>query len=60
MVTKLHMPEKKGKKCFNKKAASHNLMFRFEPYSNYTGRSRDVAFWLPPGFSEMDFYDLVR
>jgi len=33
---------------------------KFEPYSNYSARSRDVAFWLPPGFSDMDFYDLAR
>ena len=33
---------------------------RFEPYSSYTSRTRDIAFWLPANFVENDFYDFVR
>eukprot|EP00116_Pleurobrachia_bachei_P000362 sb/3460624/ len=33
---------------------------KFEPYSNYTARSRDIAFWVPPSFEENDFYDMMR
>ena len=32
----------------------------FEPFSAYPATSRDVAFWVPGGFSEHDFHEIAR
>jgi phenylalanyl-tRNA synthetase alpha chain len=33
---------------------------KFAPYSRFPACYKDVAFWLPPGFHENDFFALVR
>jgi phenylalanyl-tRNA synthetase alpha chain len=33
---------------------------RFEPYSKYPPCTKDIAFWLPPNYSQNDFFALVR
>ena len=33
---------------------------KFQPYSKYPPCYKDIAFWLPEGYEENDFAELVR
>jgi len=33
---------------------------KFKPYSKYPACYKDITFWLPDGFNENDFYQMVR